>query len=414
MRRALPTVPAGVRAAAALPIAAALVFAGLTTGHAAAGTGPAPGSVPPDEDPFYAAPADIGSYAPGAVVASRPITPKAGPSADSVEAWQISYRTNDSHDRPELAVTTLLVPKKAWTGPGARPAVSAQAAEDSTGTQCAPSYGLASGSGYAATAGIYTTSLLDRGWAVAVPDFEGPKSVFMGGVQAGHAVLDGIRAVKNFAPGGIGAASPWALNGYSGGAQATGWAAQLQPSYAPEVTLAGAAMGGTPADPAAVARSIDGGLFSGFEAAASVSLNAEYPEAGIDGLLNPAGREAMNKARGACLPDLLTGFAFKKLSDYTTVKDPLSVPSVAKALKENTLGAAAPATPVYTYHAVTDEIVPVGQAHTMVRAWCAKGATVRSDWDLLGEHSLEYLVRLGSSLDFLADRFAGKAPKNSC
>ncbi len=60
-----------------------------------------------------------------------------------------------------------------------------------------------------------------------MPDFEGPKSVFMAGPQAGHAVLDGIRAVKNFGTGGVGAANKWALNGYSGGAQATGWAAEL-------------------------------------------------------------------------------------------------------------------------------------------------------------------------------------------
>ncbi|MEU5883046.1 lipase family protein [Spirillospora sp. NPDC047279] len=48
---------------------------------------------------------------------------------------------------------------------------------------------------------------------------------------------------------GIGKSNPWTLNGYSGGANATGWAAQLQPAYAPDVTLKGIAMGGTPADP---------------------------------------------------------------------------------------------------------------------------------------------------------------------
>jgi hypothetical protein len=36
--------------------------------------------------------------------------------------------------------------------------------------------------------------------------------------------------------------------GYSGGAIATGWAAQLQPTYAPELAFVGAVAGGTPAD----------------------------------------------------------------------------------------------------------------------------------------------------------------------
>jgi hypothetical protein len=236
----------------------------------------------------------------------------------------------------------------------------------------------------------------------------------MGGPQAGHAVLDGIRAVKNLGAGGVGMTGPWALNGYSGGAQATGWAAELQPSYAPDVRLAGVAMGGTPADPAAVARSLDGGVFSGFEAAATVSLAAEYPEAGIEDLTNAEGKEALQKARGKCLTDLLTGFAFKRLADYTTVPDPLSVPSVAAMLKKNTMGAAAPAAPIYDYHANTDEIVPVAQADALTRNWCAKGATVQVVRDAVGEHALEALVRSGDALSYLADRFTGKAPPNTC
>jgi hypothetical protein len=411
MTTAVPRLPVVARTVLTLPIAAALT---LAAGTASAGGPPPAGSVSPDQDPFYSAPADIGSYRPGQVVADRKITPKVGDLAATAVAWQISYRTNNSHNRPELAVTTLLVPKKAWTGGGLRPVVSVQAAEDSTGTQCAPSYGISSGQGYAASSVIYPAPVLAKGWAVAMPDFEGPKSVFMGGPQAGHAVLDGIRAVKALGAGGIGASNPWALHGYSGGAQATGWAAELQRSYAPDVRLAGAAMGGVPADPAAVARSLDGGLFSGFEAAATVSLAAEYPEAGIDDLTTVDGKKALRQARGKCLTDLLTGFPFKRLSDYTTVPDPLSVPSVAAMLKKNSMGAAAPATPIYDFHADTDEIVPVAQDDALVRTWCAKGATVQMVRDPLGEHALEMVVRGGDALTFLADRFAGKVPANTC
>jgi hypothetical protein len=373
-----------------------------------------PGSVPPDEDPFYKAPANIGSYAPGAIVASRAFTPKAGNVADTANAWQVSYRTNDSHGAPELAVTSVLVPKSAWTGSGQRPVVSVQAAEDSTGSQCAPSYGLASGDLFASSAAIYAGPMLSKGWAVAMPDFEGPKSVFMAGVQAGHAVLDGIRAVRRFTAAGLPAQAPWALAGYSGGAQATGWAAELQPSYAPDVTLAGASMGGIPADPEAVARSLDGGVFSGFEAAAAVSLGTEYPEMDIGALMNDEGKQAMKDAAGKCLTDLLTSFAFKKLADYSTVPDPLAVPRVRAVLKANTLGSAAPAVPVFDYHANTDEIVPAAQDDAMVKAWCSHGATVHVVRDAIGEHALEMVVRQNDSVNFLNDRFAGKAPVNDC
>jgi hypothetical protein len=42
---------------------------------------------------------------------------------------------------------------------------------------------------------------------------------------------------------------------------------------------------------------------------------------------------------------------------------------------------------VFPYHAITDEMVPFGQAADLRRAWCSKGATV--DWTVLsGEHLL--------------------------
>jgi hypothetical protein len=373
----------------------------------------APGSTVPDQDPFYAAPADIASYTPGAIVAGRPV-----PGVNlfgiqvPVNAWQISYRTNDSHDQAELAVTTLVVPKTAWTGSGPRPVVSLQTPEDSVGTRCAPSYQIASGQDVQDAA--LGTQLLLANWAVAVPDFEGPKSVFLAGPQAGHAVLDGIRAVKQFNTAGIGSANPWALDGYSGGAEATGWAAQVQPSYAPEVKLAGAALGGTPSDPAAVASYIDGTAFAGFEFAAAYGIAAEFPEAGIAGLLNSRGQQDFASIKGTCELNILPAFLFRELSQDTTAADPLGVPSVAAVLRENTLGKAAPATPVYDYHADTDEIVPVGQDDTLAKDWCARGGTVQKVRDLLGEHVEEVAARAVSVEVFLASRFAGKDPATTC
>lgn len=46
--------------------------------------------------------------------------------------------------------------------------------------------------------------------------------------------------------------------GYSGGAIATGWAAALHASYAPELNIKGWSMGGTPANTTAVLQTVDG------------------------------------------------------------------------------------------------------------------------------------------------------------
>ncbi|QMU71445.1 lipase family protein [Streptacidiphilus sp. P02-A3a] len=400
--------------ACALAVVPAAVGAATASATARPSTAaPAPGSVVPDQDSFYTAPADIASYQPGQVVGSRPV-PDVAVAGVSVplDAWQISYRTNDSGNQPELAVTTLVVPQTAWAGGGPRPAVSLQSPEDSLGTECAPSYLIATG-GDAEEIGLSAELLLSN-WAVAFPDFEGPKSVFMAGPQAAHAVLDGIRAVRNFDTDGIGAANPWALDGYSGGAEATGWAAQLQPSYAPDVPLVGAAIGGTPADPTAVAQYMDGGAFSGFEFAAAYGIATEFPQAGIKSLLNSRGQQDFATIGGECELTILGQFPFRELSQDTTVADPLGVPSVAAVLARDTLGATAPATPVYDYHADTDEIVPVGQDNTLVGNWCHAGGTVQEVRDLVGEHSEEAVARETSVQLFLDARFAGVPATSTC
>ncbi|SDJ09971.1 Secretory lipase [Frankineae bacterium MT45] len=394
-----------------LAVAAGIAVVPLAQGASASSSVTA-GSVTPDQDPFYAAPANLGSYQPGQIVATRPSPISV--SGVSATAAQISYRSNDSHNAAILAVTTIVVPNAAWSGKGARPVVSMQEPEDSVGLKCSPSYAYASGAGEPLDS---LAALLGKGWAVAIPDFEGPKSVFLAGPEAGHAILDGIRAVKQFNSMGIGAGNPWAITGYSGGAEATGWAAQLQPSYAPDVKLLGTAVGGLPADPTAVARSIDGGIFSGFEYAVAYSLAVEFPESGITGLLNARGQsDFADASKGLCLTDILSKYAFRKLTDDVTVSDPLTVPSVAAVLKLDTLGANAPAAsnPVYDYHAIPDEIVPLAQDDALVKTWCSKGAVIQTHRDLFAEHALEAVVQQTDMVNFLAARFAGSKPTNNC
>jgi hypothetical protein len=369
------------------------------------------GEFPPDQDPFYRAPADIGSSAPGRIVASREVTAKLGALPAPVRSWQISYRSNSQTGQPILAVTTLISPTGEWKKPGRRPIVSYQFPEDSVGSACAPSYNIVRGkAGDRKVDAAQIAPFLAEGWALAVPDHEGPQAYFGVGQESGPITLDSIRAVKSFTQDhSIGADSPVGMSGYSGGAQATGWAAQLQPGYAPDVKLVGAALGGLPADLTSVGKHIDGGPFAGFEFAVAQSFLRAYPSAGISGLLNQRGIKDFDAITGKCLHDILSGFGFRKLSRDTTVADPLSTPAVSEVLTLNKLGiAGAPQTPIYDYHANTDEVVPVSQDNETMQLWRARGAKIQQVRDLVGEHAGEATARLRSVVKFLRDRFEGK------
>ncbi|MFE3756075.1 lipase family protein [Nocardia tengchongensis] len=357
-------------------------------------------SVVPDQDPFYAPPLDIDSLRNGQVVAGREISTTL---PVSVRAWQVSYRTNDSHGDAELGVTTLLVPTAPWTGLGSRPAVSEQIPEDSTGTRCAPSYGIGTGT---LQSGNQIAAMLAQGWAVAVPDFEGPKSAFLTGPQSGHAILDGVRAAGGFTPAGLGPDTRWALDGYSGGAAATGWAAELQPTYAPDLAFAGAAIGGVPASLPAVMNNVDGGVFSGFLVGVLVSYQREFPEARIDELLNERGRADTAAANDLCVIELLIRYPFWRLAAAITDghRDDTRLTEV---LQQNSLGGRAPTMPILNYQSDTDEVVPVAQADDLVSAWRQGGATVVTIRDPHGEHAQEASQRQATAQQFLRERLTG-------
>jgi hypothetical protein len=88
---------------------------------------------------------------------------------------------------------------------------------------------------------------------------------------------------------------------------------------------------------------------------------------------------------GKCVHDILSGFGFSKLSHDTTVADPLSMPAIAQVLTLNSLGiTGAPCIPIYDYHAITDEIVPVGQDNETMQSWRAKGTQIQQVRDPVG------------------------------
>lgn len=252
---------------------------------------------------------------------------------------------------------------------GQRPFVSYQMAIDSLGGQCTPSYEMRNGNDKELSA---VDPLIRAGFAVVVPDFESQNMAYAAGLLAARTTLDGIRAAERFAPAGFpGTKTPVGLWGYSGGGQATGWAAEQQPGYAPELNVKGIAEGGVPPDLEQVARQIDGGPFFGVYFAASVGLSREFPEVHLDSVLNDKGKALKEKIGKECAETLVTGYPYQHMSDYTTVPDPLVLPSVSAVIEADRLGKATPTAPVYIYHSVADELIPIAgpDARARLHLW---------------------------------------------
>lgn len=190
----------------------------------------------PNSDPFYQPPSGLESTLPGTILHQRQVVASFfGLIPDPVEAHQLLYRTTAINGSAIATVTTVFksfIPKKDRFIP-------LHTAYDSSSVSCNPSYQYQLGAPQTdliSSAEFLVIQLyLLQGYIVASPDYEGPDAAFSPGHLEGMGVLDGMRAVQNFADKlGMSTNKPAIVGtGYSGGAIATGWAASLHQATRP-------------------------------------------------------------------------------------------------------------------------------------------------------------------------------------
>lgn len=384
---------------------------------------------PPEFDPaFYAPPrASYESLAPGEIIAARAVN-VANLSAIpvNVDAWQLSYRSTNTRDEPVAAVTTVLKPR----GPakeGAGKLVSFQIAEDATAQYCAPSYAMQLGTVPTLVTGSQIVSLeflevqtaLAQGWAVSVPDYQGPNSAYAAGPLGARLTLDGIRAAERFAPLGLpGTQTRVGMWGYSGGAIATGHAAEIQPSYAPELDLVGVAEGGVPADLGAVLTNANNAAPSGLVLAAVLGLGREYPDFQqfLDERMNPLGRALTTVKNPLCVAYQAALIPFANNKGMLDVPgDPLDEPVVRSVIDRTRMGMTVPEAPLFIYQSNPDWIIPVGPVNTLVDTYCKDpSARVQYTRDHFSEHLSLGAAGAPSALMWLRDRLNGVPAAPGC
>ncbi|MFF0494215.1 lipase family protein [Nocardia sp. NPDC004068] len=350
----------------------------------------------------------------GAIVSAHPIVLFGLPVP--VKAWQVSFTSHDGQNLPTTGKTTILEPDTPWTGPGARPVISWQVAEDSLGSQCSPSYAFEHGVdnivNESTLEATLATTVLQRNWALAFPDYQGPRERFLEKTQAAHAILDGIRAAKAFAPAGL-ADSPIALLGYSGGAMANMWATQALPHYAPELRLAGVATGGLPVDLVHQLERVSGTVYAGIGLLAIAAVHRLAPEADVPGLLNDRGKRMLAETTNFCLADFTLKYPFVDIGDYTAVPDIVHNPRFQAILRSLSVEPDASQPPTYFWESTTDDLLPIDDADRLVASWCRAGGQVTYARLPIPGHGLPDMVNLPAALDYLGDRFAG-APTPEC
>ena len=241
-----------------------------------------------------------------------------------------------------------------------------------------------------------------------MPDYEGPLASFTAGVQSGHATIDSIRAVLN-SGFGLRPDARYAMYGYSGGALASEWAAELQVQYAPEMAFAGAALGGLTPNVTSVIESVNGGPSADLIVNGVLGLTSQAPaaQAYVLGQLKPGGPFNATgflaaRVQSTAMDD--RQFYNQSIFDYFTSGPAVISNPVLQALvnRDGIMGYhGVPQMPVFAYKAVHDEISAIADTDALVARYCGVGANILYQRNSVGGHTAEALngaQRLGAFL----------------
>ncbi len=326
---------------------------------------------------FYETPPAIAQLAPGELIRAEPMDAYLFPGVRlRAHAWRILYRSTGAVGEPTAVSGTLLLP------PGSRakrplPLIAYAIGTHGIADDAAPSRLLSTGLDW--EAGLMAL-VLGRGYAVVITDYQGLGTagdhVYMVGRALGANVLDALRAARELAPAELPASGPAAIMGYSEGGTAAAWAAQLQPSYAPELELAGVAAGAAASDIELAGPTLEGSFFSFFLAYGAIGYAAAYPELELEPYLVGSAADTIAALRRTnILQAAVRGPRFAHVGELTS-PNVLELPSWRKRLRENRLGRLAPSAPVRLHHARHDQIVAFEHSEQLLEDWRALGVDV--------------------------------------
>ncbi|WP_055531540.1 lipase family protein [Streptomyces graminilatus] len=393
---------------------------------------------------FYTPPTTLPTTTPnGTVIRAEPLPLALSlPTLDGPlpgRATRLMYKSTDSNGAPVAVTGAYIEPTATWKGGSARPLVAVAPGTMGQGDQCAASMGLEhplSLNGRTVSVGYEDVAiyrLLATGAAVVVTDYAGLGATdrlhtYVNRLDEAHAVLDAIRAARSLPGTSVTPTSRVGLFGYSQGGGATAAAAELQPDYAPDITLAGTYAGAPPADLTEVTKAIDGSELAG---SLAWSLNgflqsdpALKPIA--EAHLNARGKAALTDLSTMCVGDALLGYAYTKSTKWTTDGKSLSdivasTPALQSFLDTQRIGTLTPPSPIRIATGVNDNLVPHPQARQLAADWCEKGANITYRPVLvpnvispLLNHVTPLLADQGNAVSWLKARLSGVPATSNC
>lgn len=393
----------------------------------AVGAGSAGAASANDAFYHYTGSTPLSSYAPGTVLKTRKVPYHIVGLATPLKATQMLYRATGARGQATVNVTTVVQPS-CFLCLNRNKVISYQSFYDSLNPEDQPSVQIAGGLSLTGMIPQIETVLLApfllQGYSIVISDTEGQAADFAAGPEYGTNTLDSIRAAIDSPSVDIASSAKVGLIGYSGGAIATEWAAELAPSYAPDLNdnLIGAAMGGVLVHPAHNLSYVEGSsIWAGVAPMALIGIARSY-NIDLSPYVNANGAALLAKLDKASIINALGQYPGLKWTDMVKPQyaNPNSVPEYVTNANKLIMGTGGtpriplligqgtggeiegtPASPLW---GKGDGVMIAGDVRSLARQYCSAGTKVQYE-EYAGSHVIAAMQWLPGAISWLQNRF---------
>jgi alpha-beta hydrolase superfamily lysophospholipase len=264
--------------------------------------------------------------------------------------------------------------------------------------------------------------MLARGFVVTAADYPGLGAgtihPYLVGVSEGHAVLDSVRAARLIA--GADAGRRYAVWGHSQGGHAALFSGILARSYAPELSLVGAAAAAPATDLATLLNDDIKSPVGKILASMTFYSWARVFRAPVDRVVAASAMPTVDRLGQDCSETVFEAIAIRiaerplQGGEFLTVDNLTQVEPWRSLTKRNTPGPTPRAVPVFIAQSNTDAVVRPQATQAYMGALCRNGSRGRF-YPIDGEsHAFSGRASAGAAVAWMADRFAGMPAPNDC
>jgi pimeloyl-ACP methyl ester carboxylesterase len=383
-----------------------------TTGCAALRI-PGDGAVPahvvtgPAGDAFYVAPPPSATTRPGEVIWARTIHAPGGSVGYALLYWSTTV-TGEL-----VAVSGVLFHPVADRPTWSRRILAWAHGTVGLGDTCAPSAGYFRDRGESLN--VVRLAIAEDMIFVA-SDYEGlgppEPHPYMVSRAAGRNVLDSIRAAIQLT--GVALDADAVVLGTSQGGSAALFAAELHPTYAPDVRLRGSIGVSAPSLMNKLDGQLSGGDYFGYVLMTVLGYEAAYPHlTGKHEGLSPAGRDAVARIPTECTGTILDDYGGQTVNQHG-VEPVLHSPEFSRAMADNDPGQLRTAVPIFLVHGENDDTIPVENTRDLVRRYCRTGDLVTAKFYPGRGHVDVLFAAVNDIMAFITDRLGDVAMIRTC